>query len=76
MFDFEIIGGVAGQYAAIAFGTTHAMQDADMYYCTEKQLFSGAIRNKEKRPFISNSIPVSVLLCTFLALWKSNVYNI
>ena len=37
------------------------MQDADLYYCTQNALFSGAIQEKEKRPFISKAPPVSVL---------------
>ena len=51
-FDLEFIGGAAGGYVAIAFGTEPAMENADLYYCTQTQFFSGAIQT-ESRPFAS-----------------------
>ena len=59
MFDFEIVAGSEDHYAAIAFGLDYVMQDADLYYCTQNQFFSGVIRDKEKPPVVSDSIPVS-----------------
>ena len=61
MFDFEFMGGETGQYAAIAFGIVDKMQDADLYYCTEHGFFSGAIRNADKPPYVSSSLPVGIL---------------
>jgi len=48
--EIEIIGGGAGDYVGFAFGTSQRMEDADLYYCTEERVYSGAIRTFRNRP--------------------------
>ena len=66
MFEFEIIGGSSGQYAGIAFGSTNQMRDADLYYCTEGGLTSGAITGRGQTPTSSANLPVKQLECNYL----------
>ena len=66
MIDIEIIGGEASrsnQYIAIAFGTVNRMEDADLYYCTQNGVFSGAIRERQRRPAVfSETVSLSYIL--------------
>ena len=67
-FEFEIIGGSSGQYAGIAFSPTNQMRDADLYYCTEGGLRSGAITGRHQAPTLSATVPVKQLECNYLEL--------
>ena len=67
-FEFEIIGGSSGQYAGIAFGPTNQMRNADLYYCAEGRLTSGAITGRHQAPTLSANLPVKQFECNYLEL--------
>ena len=60
-FNFEMYGDAQGRYVAVAFGSEARMANADLYYCTATELFSGAITTQNQNPNVENSLPVSAV---------------
>lgn len=59
------ISGSSGnekQYSAIAFALQPEMKNADLYYCTGKDLKSGVIQQQYETPETLGSLPVSFFL--------------
>ena len=79
-FDIEFTASGSAQYLAIAFGTQPDMVDADMYYCTQNQFFSGVITTSQVAPppateITGNSNAVSFYCCVFVLLLVNNAIS-
>ena len=50
--------GNGAQYSAIAFTLDNVMSNADVYFCSGREVVSGAIGALQSRPSVDANLPV------------------